>query len=187
MYSSDDPDYARQRLVNTIIMHNGKAVVVTNIKRIAANKPLEVSAQEILTGDLVADKIVNYDLTPIKIGFINHGRECAYVTRKPLRNDWRQGFRWSQAVVHYASGGVLYENVNIAKAAENLYPEIDEIREMVRRRGGTLAWCHNFALNNAEQIFYRGFGKIGELVDRTNKYILDNEFSWVEERLKKVL
>lgn len=188
MYPNDNPEYAKQRLVGTIITHNGKAVNVANVRKVGGNKPLEVSSIAILNHEPVIDSIENYDLTPIKLGFVNHGADTVYVTRMPMREDWRQGFRWSQAFFPFMSTpDTNVDSIDLARSVENIFPDIDEIREILRRRQGMMAWCRNFAIDNKDQIFYRGFGKVGEFLDKTTNFLLDGKFFWVEDRLKKVL
>lgn len=189
MYDIDDPDYARQRLVKTVIMHRGATVIVDNVERNGKHKCLDIIAREILSGKQIADRIHNYDLKPIKLGFINLGFNCLYAVRTPLRNDWRQGFRFEQVSIPFNPyGAQLFDYTAVAHTAENDFPNITNIKEILRKKNGILAWCRTFAIDNKNKIFYRGFGEVGEFTDvEEGKFKLKNEFFWVEDRLKEVL
>ena len=184
MYSNDNVEYARQRLNETIITHQGKAVMVVDVNKQGAKKPLLIISTEILTGKQIADSIDNYDLTPVKLGFVNAKNNVGYVARKPLRNDWRQGLRANQVIVPYSSSGKFFIDFkDIAKTIEGIFPTIEEIRDMKMMR----AFSRDFSVDKNDDIYYRAFGKVGNFIDKTRNFLLDAKFFWVEERLKEVV
>jgi len=185
MFATDDIAYVKGRLFDTIITHMNKAVLVTGVRTL--KKSIQVSAIEVLSEKEIADDISNYDLTPVKLGFVNNYEltQSVYVSRKPLRNDWRQGFRLPQcSIIHNYKYMPLITNKDVAKTVEGLFPTLDELNPV----NGMLAWCRTFALNSNEEIIYRGFGKVGKFLNRKDReFKLEDEFFWVEDRLKKVL
>jgi len=185
MFAIDDVAYIKGRLFDTIITHMDKAVIVTSVR--SYRKSVQVASTEILSGKEISDDISNYDLTPVKLGFVNNynNHKSVYISRKPLRNDWRQGFRINQATLAYMEGYIHWvTNLDIAKTVEGEFPPLEDLKP----KDGMLAWCRTFAVNSAEEIIYRGFGSVGKFLNRNNKeFKLKDEFFWVEDRLKKVL
>jgi hypothetical protein len=188
MYSNDNVEYARQRLNGTIITHMGKAVEVVDVIKKRGNKPLQIVSMEVISGRPIDDTIDGYDLTPAKLGFVNSGGNLAYIARKPLRNDWRQGLRAQQVVVPFATKNFILKMQDVARTIENIFPTIDEIRdEFNGKKNGMRAWCRDFCVDDVDNIHYRTFGKVGNFIKDTKEFLLDAKFFWVEERLKEVV
>jgi hypothetical protein len=184
MYANDNVEYARNRLNDTIITHQGKAVTVIDVNKQGAKKPLQIISTEILTGNAIVDSIDNYDLTPVKLGFVNSNEAVGYLARKPLRHDWRQGLRAQQIVIPYSSTPDFFIDFqDVAKTIEGIFPTIEEIRGMK----GMRAFSRDFCVDQKNDIYYRAFGKIGNFIDKTRNFLLDAKFFWVEERLKEVV
>jgi hypothetical protein len=185
MYTNDNVDYARQRLVETIITYKGKAHQVLDVKKARGNKPLVITSTEVLSGDIINDDIDNYDLTPVKLGFVNANEAVGYIVRKPMRNDWRQGLRAQQVYIPYASSPNFFVDFrDVARTIEGIFPTIEEIYEQEKPMR---AFSRDFSMNKAGEIYYRAFGKVGNFLDRTRNFLLDAKFFWVEERLKEVV
>lgn len=188
MYSNDNVEYARNRLNGTIITHMGKAVEVIDVSFQGLKKPLEVVSTEIITGNIISDKIDNYDLKPVKLGFVNTKTSLYYIARMPLRNDWRQGFRKAQVAIKLQDGRGDIDMVSIANTIENIFPSIEEVREELKgKRNAMKAFCREFCIDAEDHIYYRAFGKIGNFIKGTREFLLDANFFWTEERLKEVV
>lgn len=98
MYS-DDIEYARRRLVNTVI-------------RTPAGNPFYVVSIDQGPDDLLCfgqDLVVERDFTfplrslnlePIPLGFVNLSSSMLFLCRKPMRRDWRQGLSLQSLVVY---------------------------------------------------------------------------------------
>lgn len=180
MYANDDVQYAAARLIETIITYKGEAVEVYNVKN--GGKELQVFAEAILTGETFSDDISEYDLTPVKLGFINdHNYGLLYLSRMPMRADWRQGLRSKNSCVLW--GAEEYGRKALAMTIEGRYPSLEECR----KDKDTQAWNREFATNKEGTIFYRHFGAIGNFVGDTKEYLLDGQFFWVEESLREAL
>jgi len=189
MYDNDDLAYAQNRLVGTLIRYKDEVVSVRDVMY-GKNKadPLRIVGVRVLKGDAINKPLPEFDLTPIKLGFVNFDGGVAYISRKAMREDWRQGFRLHQMAVHYQSDDLFIGDISgekIAKTVENKYPIIEEIFDGVGNV--TQAWCKSFATNPAGEILHRGFGKVGNFIGKTKEYLLDADFFWVEEQLKKAI
>lgn len=195
MYGNEDVAYARGRLAHTVITHQGVAVMVEDVAAGRGKKPPSIFATEIKSGKRISDVIDNYDLTPVKLGFVNQQmgvygaplveHSVQYIVRNPMRNDWRQGLRKEN--VSYELGDKWWDVSAIADTIENTFPSIEDARNKFKERTGLIAWSRDFAMNNKEEIFYRAFGKIGNFIDNTRNYLLDAKFFWVEERLREAV
>lgn len=188
MYIFDDLNYAITRLSNTIITCDGRAVNVIAIKK---SRDGLVAVSNFILDDKPCNSLLsNFDLTPVKLGFVNHetygvpDHNVSYITRTPIRQDWRQGFRKQQA--RYEFGVGRWDMFGIAKTIENKFPKLDESVETSKKTGGIVAFTRDFAIDNGKDILYRGYGKIGNIT-KDFKYLLDNKFIWVEESLKAAI
>ena len=188
MYPNDDVNYASQRLVETIIRYEGEAVEVVEVYLEDPDKPLKVRAFNILNEQPVVDYIDNYDLTPVKLGFVNLPafNNVAYYERKPKRQDWRQGFRKNNA--YLAWGFNWWDGKAIANTINGIFPKVEEAMNDLKGEGMFRAWHRDFCVNGMKDIFYRFYGKVGNFVERDGKeFVLDAKFFWVEESLKESL
>lgn len=183
MYPLEELHYAQQRLNNTIIRHMGKAVSVLNITD-EKGDALRVSSVELLTDKLISDKVENYDLTPVTLGFVNGKRSISYVARTPMRKDWRQGLRRENI-------RALYNDLNwdakaLARTIENEFPTVEEA--ILASKKGSQAWHRDFAVEEGRFILHKYYGRVGEFLDgMKDKFVLNNNFFWCEEALKEAL
>lgn len=98
MYA-DDIDYARRRLVGTVV-------------RTPTGNPFYVTQVEQDDGDLrcyghdyAVDRDANHllaevNLEPLPLGFVNLTNDMAFLCRKPMRRDWRQGLSQNNLVIY---------------------------------------------------------------------------------------
>lgn len=195
MYSNDNVAYAHGRLVGTIVRHQNRAVSVVDVRFISHDRPLQVMASVILTGQLAVDDIDNFDLTPVKLGWVNNLNDLtsAYLTRAPVRQDWRQGFRPHTArefLLNRPFNGrkvADFDLMAVANTIEGKYPSFAEITHKFKKnklKGQSLAWCRDFSLTSLGEVVYKMYGKVGNFIDGT--ILLDEKFVWVEESLKEV-
>lgn len=196
MYPNDDVHYAQGRLIGTIIRHNNKTVEVTGVLFVSKKQPLQVQAIEVLTGEPVIDSIDNFDLEPVPLGFVNLGykdarniKDVFYIARQAIRQDWRQGFRKANSLILYNENKYprAWDNKCIARTIEGDFPTVEEVQANLKKDGEMQAWCREFALDNKNNIFYRTYGKIGELVKGTRDILLDAKYGWAEEALRESL
>lgn len=189
MYANDDVSYALNRLMKTIIRYKDKAVMVTNVTFVSGDKPLLIQAYYIVeeNGDEVNDYITKFDLTPVPLGFINfpEKKQATYLSRIPIREDWRQGLRQQNSRTMW--GEAWWGNEQIANTVENKFPTLLNARKNCKGDKQTCAWTRDFAVDGAGHIYYRCEGVVGEFIDDANNYVLNAEYGWVEESLKEAL
>lgn len=85
-----EPDYARSRLNSTIVKHKGLAVQVQNVDE---DMSCHVSKADGTAYEIHIDEL---DLRAPELGMVNYRGRASYISRRPLRRDWRQGVRRSQ-------------------------------------------------------------------------------------------
>lgn len=182
MQMYDDANYARTRLVDTVVMCRGLPVKVEDIK-------VKNAAVRVLnTNELLVVKTVELDITPVKLGYLNEDTQALYLTRTPMREDWRQGLR-SMSIRVIGHGRDRYQ-----PPAEGLfntilgrYPALDVCIDLVKSRlAGSLAFSRNFAIVGGDNLLYKGKWKVGTIA-KTKDYNLFPQFDWVREMLDEEL
>lgn len=89
-----EPDYADSRLRETIVRHNGTPVYLFYVTNdMIAHVKSDLNSDE--TTPVHLDEL---ELSAPRLGLVNLRGRVSYLSRKPLRNDYRQGVRPNQIV-----------------------------------------------------------------------------------------
>lgn len=185
MYKNDDVQYAKNRLVETIVRYKERAVLVHNVWD--GGESLRLSSSDCVTGEFVEDNDIDeFDLTPVPLGFVNKHKKTLYVSRKPMREDWRQGFRTHNAQILYGwEDDIEFDFKSVGQTINGEFPKIGEIPLLFGER---VAWHRDFCYDAGGAIYYKWHGKVGNFTDLSNKsFLLDAEYYWVEESLREAL
>jgi hypothetical protein len=183
-----DTNYASNRLTGTIIMHKNRPVQVLEFH---GNK---VTFRDISTNDMLVDQWgPNFDITPPKLGYLNSGGMCFYVSRCPMRKDWKQGLRAVNIRLlrlnkTYPVDGYLHFNL-LANTILGVYPSLKDAVNMMKKEGWSeVAFSRYFAIDKFSNIHYKGEFKVGLLTDLAKKqFTLEEKFFWVRESLEEAL
>jgi len=179
--------YASERLVGTLVRHAGKAVKVNVIDITGATDITYLSAgrREITT-------LAKLDITPVPLGFCNFQGQAVYLSRSPVRQDWKQGLR--PKTLRVSGEFFRSEDINfkaIGKTVDNEYPTFKDTVEHLNKKGGdihALAWCREFSLDIEMNIYYKVFGRVGTILDvKDRRFTLDAQYGWVMEALEEAL
>jgi len=175
----DDAPYARTRLIGTVVLSKKtpvlvdkitpdlKAVVVPVLQKKA--KPFVVDCHELNVLDFT-------------LGFVNVGVSAKFLSRVPLRRDWRQGLR--PANVHSSQGVAHVED--IAKALLHRYPSFTQaVAQVKTHKVNTVAWCQDFALNVRGNLIWR-YDVVGNINFTTMQVELLPKFKYLTTSLKEV-
>ena len=143
----NDIDYARQKLVNTVVLFDGKAAL---IQEISSNRKGMVAVASLRNGEQVEAPLDQFTIRGFKLGYINGERECYYTLRLPLRSDWRQGLR--ERNTQYSTGG-RFCNASTRRIMEAVeggqgYPSFVDALTKVREQGGAVAFSPSCCLRS---------------------------------------
>lgn len=186
LYDLKDPvnlDYARSRLNGTIVRTDDRAVRVETISGRG-----KVVCTVLRTDEMIEVKWNNLDITPVPLGYVNSGGSAFYLTRIPMRRDWKQGLRGNNMGT---SNGRLLERLSdrvLAKTIENTYPSFKEVFETMVKEGGAIlsrAFSRNFSITNRLEIEYKGRFSIGKIDEANSTYELYPKFDWAREALEE--
>jgi len=176
----DHAEYARTRLVGTIVLHRRTPVYIETIKRdmtATVYNPLQKNAKAYQV------PLCGLNLLDFELGFINKPRGAVYLSRKPLRHDWRQGLRTNN--VHSSNGRTTMDD--IAGALLHRYPSFQQVakRVLVDRLVPSCAWCQEFAMNSQNKIIWR-YDVVGQYSHGDSAITLDARFKFLKYSLEEV-
>lgn len=190
MINYKDLTYAAGRLVGTIIRRNGIPILVTDLG------PHGCYFKNMLTGATEQDVYPSnsFDITPVPLGNANYNGKSYYLSRIPMRKDWKQGLRASTTRI--SSPGIPFiefaelPNVEIARAILGDYPSLDKTIYSLKTSAQvtSMAFDRCFALDKENNIWHKGVRNIGKLINPHNhSYSLKDEFFWARESLEEAL
>lgn len=175
----DDWEYANSRLNGTIVRLKEEPVFVHNIGR---GMKAEVSTLEDVYTAFFADAH-DLDLVPVPLGMCNFDGVAAYLSRVPLRRDWRQGLRRENFISSVGDHAKIPPNI-LAKVIKGVYPTLKECLEKVKGEDASAAWCRHWAVTSHEKLVYKrsivGTSAGGIL-------LLDKQFSYLAEALEEAV
>ncbi len=204
----NDKNYAGERLNGTIVRYNEKAVRVIAIGNATAVQYLNNGVAENVP-------YARLDLNPVPLGYCNFGGNAIYLSRSPVREDWKQGLRPGtmratflekpkalaindeelhqlRRIGEEADFPLRLKNipdVELAKTIEGVFPTLDEVLASLRRGGKkllSLAYNRNFAVDTNLNIIHKGEYLIGKFTSpETHAYQLEDKFWWAKEALEE--
>lgn len=189
---NNDAEYAKSRIVSSCMKSKENLLRVYDIK--AVNNDFSTAA--ILAVDEnkknVIVKASDLSFNVGQLGYINEfiSGIAYYLTRLPIRRDFKQGLRSSQLC--YSRNGSTstiseswFENniKPINNCLNNKYPKLEKAIETIDESNCDVAFSKNFALNEKYALLYKGF-KAGRLT-KDDKIKLDFNFNFIEEELAK--
>lgn len=182
MYGKDH-EYANSRLVETIVRKGKTPIFVVSVNRgmvVHYYRLDEVGAQ------LQTCDIDELDLHPVPLGYCNYNKFATYLSRIPMRRDWRQGLRKGNFTSQgdgYPGERIPYEALSQVIIGE--YPTYPACLDAVRKVK-SMAWSRHWAVGNGLEVFYKGgrspVGKVEE-----GNVILIPSFSYLKEALQESL
>jgi hypothetical protein len=190
MYESDT-EYAARRLNGTVVKAvAGYLFLVDNTYR-------SPDGRLVHSGTNLRSNLPEYlfhsdlDLTPIPLGMVNLRTGMVYVSRKPMRRYWRQGFSEACMTVKHFSGDrgrVPYKLLE--QPLENAYPTFRSALTSLKRSSSphnSKAFSRDFGLekiDNIVHVIYRGY-RVGEVQDDVP--ILTPRHAFLQEHLQEVV
>jgi len=180
VYDLKDINYAKERLVDTIVRYNRRAVWV---KLIDAGG--QCTFEYLTTGTRRVCALHELDLKSPLLGYVNTENSPCYVVRRPMRRDWRQGLRHNNitCIGFNARETRGIPSADLARTIKGRYPKFDEVIESFKlgdRKG--LAWCRTWAVIKST-LYYKGIN-VGAIT-KEGKPGLSQQFHYLQESLEE--
>lgn len=190
MQTYDTAEYARTRLVETIIRYKGLPVMVHDCQ--TSGKDILVF-YTFISGDddgIHQANLDEFNLDPVPLGYVNHKNYAHYLTRAPMRRDWRQGLRMMNM---FDPDGANPRQLGWKAVAETIVGKFPSFSNTIGRlqsnpeRSSKIAFNRDFSLDNKGVIEYKGMFKIGE-VGLDNRFVtIADKFSWTREAFEEAM
>jgi hypothetical protein len=173
MYRKEDWAYANTRVRGTYVLHKGQ------LKFVGGVNPDGVLLENVGLVPLDEIEVQNFNL-----GYVNFRGQASYLSRKPMRHDWRQGLRQNN-VVHYT--GYSFDRLPkkcISKTLTCDFPSFDTCVKKVGKSAISLAWDRNWAIDSGLKVRYKFGRAVGKFED---KIVLDRNSLHLKEALEESL
>lgn len=181
-------EYAHQKLRRTVVMHNEKSVIVLDVIGSDDNIILVTETRE---SQRIEAPIEEFTIRGFKLGYANNADGCVYLSRMPMREDWRQGLRERNITMNdgrYRRGSSPSIS-RIMESLETTYPSMMDAFSKVKSGDlETVAFSPAFCFKKTRSgisLCYRDFRKIGEVSD-DGSYKLSDKFSFLNMFIKKL-
>lgn len=181
----DTVEYARSRLVGTFVKYKEGLVRVDGVG--GTDVRIVCGVNDLASGRRKHVLLSSLDLSSPELGYFNiHGGAC-YITRVPLRRDWRQGLRsnniYCRGSHHYGSnGGVLLELSCSFNRHLSTFREACE--RVLEREAESTAFSKEFSVHKRGVVY-----KERDLIAHTKEGLirLTPKYHYLENRLQEVL
>ncbi len=185
MYGNDW-SYARTRLEGTYVRYKGEPVFISLIEGVD-----RCLIQKLLpNGTYGNEEWVNLDeldLCPFSLGYMNYGKSALYVSRQPMRRDWKQGLRPENIVVTNNRGELVsykIRSVHFYEMLMGIYPSYEESLKLSKNLS-SISWHKHWCVEAGQVIRYRHNEIVGSIVK--NVPVLDKSFDYLKESLQETL
>jgi hypothetical protein len=180
MYA-EDYEYANSRLTETIVRLKGEPVYIF---KVGAGMKTEYCTLEDMT-TVKRCQAGELDLKPVPLGYCNYNKQACYLSRIPMRRDWRQGLRRG----NFASlSGVNADRIPydvLRQCIVGDYPTFAGAVEAVKKVK-SMAWHRHWAVDSDLRILYKGSNvPVGML--ENGEIVLNSKYQYLKEALKESL
>lgn len=134
-------------------------------------------------------KLDELDVHPVPLGYVNCGGDATYISRMPMRRDYKQGLRGNNA---WSSGRNFdaLPHAAVRNCIMGRYPTFEKAWKDVQIgpnavRMKMLAWGRRWAVRSDGVIYYRGEEIVGQVVD--GKPMLLAGYTYLQELLEESL
>ena len=187
MRSYDTAEYAKSRLVETVIRRGDIPVYVQDVTTMDGE--IWVYYQKLMDGDdeIYGDGLDDFNLDPVPLGYVNYKNFAYYLTRMPMRKDWRQGLRLLN-VVGPDGDRPPVPLKTIAETIVGNFPTFKSCLEKLNTKKTikNIAFCRDFSVST-EEIQYKGMFPIGKVDMENGNIHINDGMSWIREALDEAL
>lgn len=189
MRGYDTVDYAKSRLVETVIRLNGSPIMVLGVR--GEDNDITVEYNDLMNdGVYGVAKLSDCDLNPVSLGYVNHKKSAYYIMRTPMRRDWRQGLRMLNLVDAQGAQPRLVSYSSIGHTILGKFPSFKETLSMLStktRAPKSVAFHRDFAVDVEGKMEYKGFVDAARInMDNGNVTMNDNT-NWLAEAFNEAM
>ena len=178
----EDYAYAATRLDGTLVTHNSLPFFVERIRMDGTAEGYYPSNEE---KGVVSVEANTLDLRPVRLGYLNQDGLAAYISRMPMRRDWRQGLRHLSMV---CADGVMNKDrvrfLELSNTILGIFPTFAEACTAISTNCKSMAWARHWALNDRGCVMYKG-ENVGVISNGLPS--LSPKYSHLKEYLKEVM
>lgn len=188
MRGYDTVEYAASRLVETIIMYQGDPIMVRRVGYIGSPENITIEGTSLINSTEYQVKLEDCDINPVSLGYVNFNKTATYISRAPMRRDWRQGLRMLNIMDVEGRNPRLIPYRVIANTIMGRYPSFkNSLDSLNSNKAERVAYCRDFSITNEGVLTYKGLIDVGIVsMDNGNVLINDNT-SWVREAFDESL
>jgi hypothetical protein len=184
MKTYDTAEYAHSRLAETIVrlgelpvyilsvVNDGNSIVV-NYNNIMEDEPPKTAP------------LSDFNLDPVPLGYVNFKGKSTYLSRMPMRKDWRQGMRIINITDINGTNPHSMPYKVIGQTIIGKYPSFDRCIAALNRKvkpPNSIAFSRDFAIHlEGGLIEYKGMIKVGKVDLSNGDVTIDSKSSWVAE------
>lgn len=187
MKGYDTAEYAATRLNETIVRLNGQPVMVLACTQGVGG--IIVTYHSIMDDVPPQDAPLDqFDLDPVPLGYVNFGARAVYITRMPMRKDWRQGMRMTNIVDPQGSAHTRMGFKVLGQTIMGKFPTFERAIESLNRKTKPpegIAFCRDFAIKQGGILEYKGFFDVGMVNLQDASITIEPKFEWVREALNE--
>lgn len=183
----DTVEYARSRLIETIIRIDNTPVLVMDID--GTNDNITVHYEHLLhSNGTHTAPLKQFNLDPVELGYVNHKNKASYLCRAPMRRDWRQGARIMNMidVDGYQPRGIPYRV--IAQTIMGNYPKWKSCLDTISSKDVvSVAFHREFSVSKAGIINYKGIVDVANTNMENGGIHLFANTNWATEALDEAM
>lgn len=207
MYGKDSSmynnvEYARMRLVGTVIRYKKKLVYIMDVWESGDGDGIYCAHRGIGGGNQEEGKLIDYNLTALPLGNVNYGGVSSYMSRIPMRHDWRQGTRAANTLVSNQGSHknpsvpikTLLKSRALSKCVNNIYPTVHECLDSLdNEEVQGIAFSKVFSLTISRDalpgyaVYYKGNTQVGFIKKGQNKIKLFDEYDHLKESVEETV
>lgn len=177
----DDYEYANSRLTETIVRLKGEPVFIHRVG------PGMITSYNKLNGEGGIESCMasDLDLRPVTLGYCNYNKFACYLTRVPMRRDWRQGLRRGNFLSLTGAPAERIPYESLRQVIMNDYPTFKAALEAVKKIK-SMAWHRHWAVDCHGQLLHKGAERpVGTIRDGVPE--LASKYFYLAEALKEAL